>query len=110
MKGKLFGNGLFESSRMMLPEHKEAWLTHQEKQLEKEKPILDEQEIQLIQGRINDSFHQRIRVRVTVFDPIEDKVYEGIVSVVNTFLKEIKLVFPDKDWKYIKLDTIMSVT
>ncbi|MEK4273145.1 YolD-like family protein [Paenibacillus sp. FSL R7-0026] len=109
MKGKLFGNGLFESSRMMLPEHKEAWLTHQEKQL-KEKPILDEQEIQLIQGKINDSFHQRIRIQVTVFDPIEDKVYEGIVSVVNTFLKEIKLVFSDGDWKYIKLDTIMSVT
>jgi hypothetical protein len=95
---------------MILPEHREAWLIHQDKLQEKEKPILDEQEIQFIQGRINDSFHQRIRIRVTVFDPIEDKVYEGIVSVVNTFLKEIKLVFPDGDWKYIKLDTIMSVT
>ncbi|MCF7753389.1 YolD-like family protein [Paenibacillus xylanexedens] len=110
MSGKLFGNGLFESSRMILPEHREAWLEHQAKALEKEKPILDEQEIQLIHGKLNDSFHQRIRVRVTVFDPIEDKVYEGIVSVVNTFLKEIKLVFADGDWKYIKLDTIMSVT
>jgi len=110
MKGKLFGNGLFESSRMILPEHKEAWLIHQDKLLEKEKPILDEQEIQVIQGRINDSFHQRIRIRITVFDPIEDEVYEGIVSVVNTFLKEIKLVFADGEWKYINLDTIMSVT
>jgi hypothetical protein len=83
---------------MIIPEHREAWLVQQEGMLEKEKPILDDQELQLIFGLLNDSFHQRIRVRVTVFDPIEDKVYEGIVSVVNTFLKEIKLVFPDKDW------------
>ncbi|UPK47243.1 YolD-like family protein [Paenibacillus pabuli] len=95
---------------MIMPEHREAWLAQQEEMLEKEKPMLDEQELQLIYGLLNDSFHQRIRIRVTVFDPIEDKVYEGIVSVVNTFLKEIKLVFEDGDWKYIKLDTIISVT
>ncbi|WP_433581568.1 YolD-like family protein [Paenibacillus amylolyticus] len=110
MRSRLQGNGLYESSRMILTEHREAWLEQEAKSLEKEKPILDEQEIQLIQSKINDSFHQRIRIRVRVFDPIEDKVYEGVVSVVNTFLMEIKLVFPDKDWKYIKLDTIMSVT
>ncbi|WP_413379804.1 YolD-like family protein [Paenibacillus taichungensis] len=95
---------------MIMPEHREAWLAQQEEMLEKEKPMLDEQELQLIYSLLNDSFHQRIRVRVTVFDPIEDKVYEGIVSVVNTFLKEIKLVFEDGDWKYIKLATIISVT
>lgn len=110
MRSRLEGNGLYESSRMIMPEHREAWLAQQEEMLEKEKPMLDEQELQLIYSLLNDSFHQRIRVRVTVFDPIEDKVYEGIVSVVNTFLKEIKLVFEDGDWKYIKLATIISVT
>ncbi|KAA8750080.1 YolD-like family protein [Paenibacillus sp. UASWS1643] len=110
MSSKLAGNGLFESSRMILPEHREAWLEHQAKALEKEKPILDEQEMQLIQGAINDSFHQRLRIQITEFDPIEDKMYEGVVSVVNTVRMEIKLVFPDKDWKYIKIADIMSAT
>lgn len=109
MSGKLFDNGLFESSRMIMPEHREAWLKQQEKALEKERPILDDQEIQLIQSAINDSFHQHIRIRVTEFDPIEDRVYEGIVTVVNMFRKEIKLVFSDGDWKYIYLSDIMSV-
>ncbi|MGC5773587.1 YolD-like family protein [Paenibacillus pabuli] len=110
MRSRLEGNVLYESSRMIMPEHRDAWLAQQEEMLEKEKPILDDQELQLIYGLLNDSFHQRIRVRVTVFDPIEDKVYEGIVSVVNTFLKEIKLVFSDGDWKYIKLANIMSAS
>lgn len=110
MRSKLEGNVLLESSRMILPEHRDAWLKQQEKQLEKEKPTLDPQELEGIYRLLNESFHQRIRIRVRVFDPIEDKVYEGIVSVVNTFLKEIKLVFEDGNWKYIKLDTIISVT
>lgn len=110
MRSRLKDNGLYESSRMIMPEHREAWMTQQEQLLEKEKPILDEQELQLIYGLLNDSFHQHIRVRVTVFNPVEDEVYEGIVSVVNTFLKEIKLVFADGDWKYIKLANIMSVS
>ncbi|MFJ2043882.1 YolD-like family protein [Paenibacillus taichungensis] len=93
-----------------MPEHREAWLAQQGEMLEKEKPILDDQEMQLIYRILNDSFHQRIRIMVTVFDPIEDKVYEGIVSVVNTFLREIKLVFFDGDWRYIKLADIMSVS
>lgn len=109
MSGKLFDNGLFESSRMILPEHREAWLVQEAKALEKEKPILDEQELELIHGKLNDSFHQHIRVQVTEFDPMEDKVYEGIVTVVNMFRKEIKLVFPDGDWKYIYLADIMAV-
>lgn len=110
MSGKLFDNGIIESSRMILPEHREAILAQQAKLLEKEKPTLDQQELEMIYGHLNQSFHERVRVKVTVFDPIEDKVYEGIVSVVNTFLKEIKLVFEDGNWKYIKWDSIISVT
>ncbi|OPG98409.1 hypothetical protein B2I21_08650 [Chryseobacterium mucoviscidosis] len=110
MRSKLEGNVLLESSRMILPEHRDAWLKQQEELLEKEKPTLDEQEIQLIQAALNDSFHQRLRVQVRVFDPIEDKVYEGIVSTVNTFRMEIKLVFSDGDWKYINIADIVSAT
>ncbi|KHF36751.1 hypothetical protein CM49_01057 [Paenibacillus sp. P1XP2] len=31
MSKKLQGNGLFESSRMMLPEHREAYIRHQQR-------------------------------------------------------------------------------
>ncbi|MBP2243874.1 YolD-like family protein [Paenibacillus xylanexedens] len=43
MRSRLQGNGLYESSRMILPDHREAWLEQEEKALEKEKPTLDEQ-------------------------------------------------------------------
>lgn len=92
---------------MMLPEHREAWLAHREMLQVKEKPILDEQELQLIHRTLIDSYNQRLRVRIRVFDPVEDKIFEGIVSTVNIYLKEIKLVFGE-DWKYIKIADIMS--
>ncbi|WP_340014636.1 YolD-like family protein [Paenibacillus sp. FSL K6-1318] len=41
--GKLEGNGIFESSRMILPEHREAMLRHQKEQQRRGKPIMDEQ-------------------------------------------------------------------
>lgn len=47
---KLEGNGLWESSRMMLPEHKEAINRQQNKEGRKVRPTLDAQEIELMEN------------------------------------------------------------
>lgn len=107
MAKKLIDNGLFESSRLILSEHKEAWLTQQEKLMEREKPVLNDQELEQIRRTLIDSYNKRLRIRVMVFDPIEDEVYEGIVSTVNTYLKEIKLVWGKGEYKFINIDEII---
>lgn len=52
MRSRLKDNGLYESSRMILPEHREAWLAQCEQQERRGKPVLDEQEYQRIGGSI----------------------------------------------------------
>ncbi|WP_397386306.1 YolD-like family protein [Paenibacillus sp. VCA1] len=57
MAKKLEGNGLFESSRMILPEHREAYnryMTHKDL---RPKPVIDEQEWQQIGQALQDSFN-----------------------------------------------------
>ncbi|WP_336783300.1 YolD-like family protein [Paenibacillus illinoisensis] len=71
MAKKLIDNGQFESSFL----------------------ILDDQELEQIHRTLIDSYNRRLRIRITVFDQIEDKVYEGVVSTINTYLMEIKLVW-----------------
>lgn len=110
MAKKLIDNGLFESSRLILPEHKVTWLTQQEQILEKKITVLDDQELEQIHRTLIDSYNRRLRIRITVFDQIEDKVYEGIVSTINTYLKEIKLVWGNGEYKFINIDKIISTS
>ncbi|MEN1985242.1 YolD-like family protein [Paenibacillus hubeiensis] len=77
MAKKLFGNGLIESSRMILPEYRDAYLEQQERKLEREKPNLDPQELELIQRAIIDARNQRLKLRVTKFGPYEVEVFVG---------------------------------
>lgn len=106
MAKKLIDNGLFESSRLTL-HHREARLSQQEKLMERDKPVLGDRELEQIHRTLIDSYNRRLRIRVMVFDPVDDEVYEGIVSTVNTYLKEIKLVWGKCEYKFINIDDII---
>ncbi|MDK8193786.1 YolD-like family protein [Paenibacillus sp. UMB7766-LJ446] len=54
MAGKLDDNGVFEGSRMILPEHRDAYVAHMHELNRKDRPVLDEQEWQLIGERLTD--------------------------------------------------------
>ncbi|WP_136604687.1 YolD-like family protein [Paenibacillus dokdonensis] len=107
MAKKLEDNGLFESSRWLLPERREAYshqLTHKDPII---KPVIDEQEWQQIGEALSESFNEHARITIKVFDPYEEKELSGFVTVINMFLKEIKLRNED-DWDWIKFDDIIS--
>lgn len=107
MSKKLTDNGLFDSSRMMLPQHKEEILRHQHEMNSRTKPVIDEQEWQLIGDVLSASFKQHVRVSLELFDPFETKTASGFVTVINTYTKEIKLREED-DWQWIKFENILS--
>ncbi|MGN7359998.1 YolD-like family protein [Paenibacillus sp. SAF-054] len=109
MAKKLEGNGLFESSRLMLPEHREAYNRQFLTKDPKPKPVIDEQEWQMIGQALQESFEEHARVDIELFDPYEEKKVSGYVTVINNFLGEIKLRYGD-DWDWIKFEDIISAS
>ncbi|MEJ1715192.1 YolD-like family protein, partial [Escherichia coli] len=57
MSQKLQGNGIWESSRMMLPPHRERIIDNQKLHKKKTKPILHEDEWEIIFRNINSSMY-----------------------------------------------------
>ncbi|WP_339222604.1 YolD-like family protein [Paenibacillus sp. FSL W7-1332] len=104
MSKKLEGNGLWESSRMMLPERKEAIIRLQLQEGRKDRPTLDRQEFELIEQALAESFHEHRTITVRLFDEYEDTELIGIVVLIHTFRREIKLSIAEGDWRWIKID------
>lgn len=109
MSKKLEGNGLWESSRMMLPQHKEAiiedYLTHEHQAC----PILDEQVLEEIERALIRSFRERRKVILHLFDHGKGMQVEleGIVTTIQTVKREIKLAVAMGEWTWVKMDKIV---
>lgn len=81
----------WESSRMMLPEHKEAILEHQKADQRKGHPGLDEQLQQLLEYTIRECMVQGTAVKVTVFGEYENVYYTGKITKIDAQLGRIKI-------------------
>ena len=110
MSKKLTDNGLFDSSRMMLPQHRETILAHQKELNRIMKPVIDEQEWQLIGQMLQDSFNNHVKVTLSIFDPLNTKHLSGFVTVINTFRKEIKLSTDRDEWEWVKFGDIIAAS
>ena len=91
-------NLLWESSRMILPEHKERIRLRREEARHggrRERPVLDEQEAEMINEAIMRSLHERVPVRLRMYDPFEELIVEGVVERVDQVLKRIRV---DGEW------------
>ncbi|MFS1513251.1 YolD-like family protein [Chengkuizengella sp. SCS-71B] len=109
MSKKLEGNGLWESSRMMLPEHKERINLYNEQQKKKKKPQLVEEEVGLISQRLSDSMLDGAEVTIELFNERgKNQFVTGIVSKMDSTLRRIKLFYND-DYEWIQFDTIVDV-
>ncbi|WP_018884749.1 YolD-like family protein [Paenibacillus massiliensis] len=108
MSKKLQGNGLFESSRMILPEHAERIRQQYIEEKRKENLILDDQELRLIEQALVDSYNQRQPVTLKVFGPFEDFVLKGTVIALNTSRREVKLLNANGDYQWIELGEILA--
>ncbi|WP_152654520.1 YolD-like family protein [Oceanobacillus sp. CFH 90083] len=59
-------NLLWESSRMMLPEHKEVLQRHKKELNKRIKPILDEQQVELFSQSIAEAMKQNKKVKIQI--------------------------------------------
>ncbi|WP_059043899.1 YolD-like family protein [Paenibacillus rubinfantis] len=104
---KLEGNGLWESSRMMLPEHKETIIRKRIEEGRKRRPELDPQEAELIERAIAEAFRERRRITLRIWGEYEDTELNGGVVTVQTHLREIKLSTGNGEWQWVKISDIV---
>lgn len=88
---KLSGNGLWESSRMMLFEHRDAIIDKQAQQLQKQRPMLDEQQLEAIAERIGSAYAQQKPIQLRVYRAIQDEELSGIITHIDVLNKRIRL-------------------
>lgn len=107
MASKLVGNGMFEASRLILPEHREAILAQEREQKRRGKPFIDEQQMEEIERAIIESYNRRCIVEMVVFNPFYDEDVKGIVVSLNTATYEVKLKLGE-GYRHIKIAEIIS--
>lgn len=107
---KLQGNGLFESSRMMLPEHKEAYLWHQQ-QLHKEKtpPDLDPQQLEFISQTMTQSMRNRTAITIVLFGEFGRRTITGKITRIDP-IHQIFQIAHSQSLETCKLANIVHVS
>ncbi|WP_274361535.1 YolD-like family protein [Paenibacillus thermotolerans] len=106
---KLRGNGIWEATRMMLPQHKEAIRTHRSRLGERAKPELDEQRIEELSLALAEALESGSETAVTVFGPFEDETSVGIVEKVDPLGRYVKLASREET-VWIPFGDIVQIT
>lgn len=109
MSKKLQQNGLFESSRMMLPEHREAYILHQEHLAPRTRPSLDAQAAEEMSRLLSDSMVLGDVITITLFHEYDDIRITGQVLRMNRPARTLKLL-TDNGTRDIQMNLITDVT
>ncbi|MCY9763167.1 YolD-like family protein [Paenibacillus alvei] len=91
MSKKLQGNGLWESSRLMLPEHKEAYNQHHRNMPNKKRPELDIQELEHLSHTIGYSIQNKTSLTFTLFNESGEIELIGRVISIDQLHGKIKV-------------------
>jgi len=91
MRGKkLRGNGLWGSSRIILPQFREAQVNHRRGLRAREKSELDEQRIEELSAAFAEALESEAETAVMVFGEYGDKTTVGVVVAVDPIDKVVK--------------------
>jgi len=101
-------NVFWESSRMMLPEHKRELVAHRGELKKHSKPELDEQEIEDIVHKIGESLEYRSEITLTIYDEYSNQQETGYVIRVDERRAMVLLQAADGE-QWIKFSLIISV-
>lgn len=92
-------NMLWESSRMMLPQHREASINRQKEEMRRKRVELDNQEREQIARFISESHKTRQAVRLRMFDEYEDIYVIGVVERIDSLTARFRV---DGEWFHIE--------
>lgn len=99
-------NMMWESSRMMLPEHVSALLQQKEDSKKVSKPEIDEQALMEISIVVMDSLHNEADIQITVWKDGYFHDHVGVVSRVDYQMKYIRLEQVNDEFERIMINDI----
>lgn len=67
------GNKLWEGHRMIIPEHRAYMLAREDRQRERERPVLDEDRLEEMNRTLSEAVQEGRLVTLTVFHPLDDE-------------------------------------
>lgn len=102
------GNLLWEGSRMMLPEHKEALLERNRKLKEFIPPLLGEEQLTELNQVILQSIEHDLAVTITYATKKEPRQFWGWITKVDPQQRFIKII-NDNDTLKVKFESILNV-
>ncbi|MDG0875559.1 YolD-like family protein [Paenibacillus thiaminolyticus] len=94
MSGKLSGNGIWESSRFIVPEFREALLRRQRENVRRERPLVDEQAWEEISGQLQRSMMESEVITLQLYDPFEQREVFCIVVDIDMISQRIRVPEP----------------
>lgn len=95
MSKKVQGNGLWVSSRMMLPEHQKSIINHRKKLNCRSQRMLDEQEVDRICRLLVMSMEERVQVTIELYDPFKCSTLIGRVIDIDVLGHRVKLLLSE---------------
>ncbi|NBI31264.1 YolD-like family protein [Chengkuizengella marina] len=102
-------NMFWESHRIILPEHKEMMNHYQKERNRKTKPVLAEEEVNVISQQLSDSMLSESEVTVELFRSFgQNKFISGVITKFDTQLRQIKFEY-EGEYEWIKFDEIVGV-
>lgn len=102
------GNLLWESSRMMLPEHKEQWLDHRRTSASKPRPVVDEQQLEQWSDILAGSLATGRPLAVTLYGPLQNRQISGTVRKWSPLERKLQLVH-DGTAEWIRMEDIVDL-
>lgn len=99
---------VWEGSRFMLPEHVQQLKQEMQERGQRSKPLLDPDELELIDQALGYSLLEREQITIILFDPYKDLKVRGVVQRVDRQLRRIKFQ-SEEDYSWIKIDDVIRV-
>ncbi|GAA5417728.1 hypothetical protein Pryu01_02803 [Paraliobacillus ryukyuensis] len=102
-------NIMWESSRMMLPEHKEVLRKHHQQQDKREKPIIEEQQLAMFSVDITFAYTQQLPIRIETFDPYQEVCHIGKIKKIDSYQQKVQLTANEEIY-WIAIADVLNVT
>jgi len=88
--------------------HPSALMTPEPEPKEASRPVEEHRDWVSVERELTRSLEKHVKIGLTVETPSGPRKLRGFVTVVNTYLKEIKLREED-DWQWIRFEDIRAV-
>ncbi|BCJ86741.1 YolD-like family protein [Effusibacillus dendaii] len=84
---RIVDGNIFEAMRLMLPEDRELMERSRRESTRRRLPIISQDAWNEMAYILDEALHQKQPIRITLFEPHEDVIWEGIPVVKNGHLK-----------------------